>query len=160
MTSATTSEEPRKVKGSHKLLAGIALTLGVVMALTLLFSHQGLYQIYRFRSERLKLEQENARLEAENARLAHTIDRLHHDPEMIQDLIRRELNFVKKNEIIFQLPPGGPDKPAPSPATSTVAPPAAASPNTGAQSHTGKERFAWEALQGAPKKAVPGSALR
>jgi cell division protein FtsB len=155
MTSATTPEEPRKVKTSYKLLAGTALTLGVVMALMMLFSHRGLYQFYLFRSERLKLEQENTRLEAENARLARTIDRLQHDPEMIQDLIRRELNFVRKNEIIFQLPPGGQDKPAPSPDTS-----AAASPKTGTQSDPGKKRFAWEALEGAPKKAVPASSPR
>ena len=51
------------------------------MALVLLFSHRGFYQIYRFRQERLQLEQENARLAAENARLARTIDRLQHDPE-------------------------------------------------------------------------------
>jgi hypothetical protein len=30
---------------------------------------------------------------------------------MIQDLIRRELNFVKKNEIIIQLPTPEKDKP-------------------------------------------------
>jgi cell division protein FtsB len=154
MTSPTTPAETRKVKGSHKLIAGLALTMGAVMALMLLFSDRGLYHIYRFRQERLKLEQENVRLESENARLARTIDRLQHDPEMIQELIRRELNFVKKNDIIFQLPPGGRDKPAPAPATPTVAPPAAPSPQTGAKSDAGKKRFAWESLEGAPKKAV------
>jgi cell division protein FtsB len=153
-------EETRKVRSSHKLLAGIALTLGVVMALTLLFSHRGLYQIYRLRSDGLKLEQENIRLETENARLARTIDRLQHDPEMIQDLIRRELNFVRKNEIIFQLPPGGPEKPASSPATPTAAPPAAPAPQTGMQGGVEKKRFAWESLEGAPKKAVQSSSLR
>jgi hypothetical protein len=43
-------------------------------------------------------------LAEESARLARTIDRLRRDPEFIQDLIRRDLNFVKKNEIIIQLP--------------------------------------------------------
>ena len=160
MTSPTTPEETRKVKGSHRLLAGVALTLGVVLALGLLFSHRGLYQSYHFRQERVRLEQENARLAAENARLARTIDRLHHDPEMIQDLIRRELNFVKQNEIIFQLPPGGQDKPAPSPATPTAAPPAVASPKAGARSDPEKKRFAWESLEGAPHKAVQSPSPR
>ena len=82
------------------------------MVLVVLFSHRGLYQIYSFRHERLRLEQENTRLAAENARLARTIDRLQHDPVLIQDLIRQELNFVKKNEIIFQFPP---EKPAVAP---------------------------------------------
>jgi hypothetical protein len=61
--------------------------------------------MYSLGHERQRLEKENARLAAENARLARTIDRLQHDPVLIQDLIRQELNFVKKNEIIFQYPP-------------------------------------------------------
>ena len=71
-----------------------------------------MYKIYRLKQERARLERENARLAEENLRLARTIDRLHHDPEMIQDLIRRELNFVKKNEIIVQLPPEQEKEPA------------------------------------------------
>ncbi len=160
MTSTTTPETTGKVKGSHKLLAGVALTLGVVTALGLLFSHRGLYQIYRFRHERVKIEQENVRLAAENARLARTIDRLQHDPEMIQDLIRRELNFVKKNDVIFQLPPGGQEKPAPSPASPTVASPGAPVPKIGATNQAGKRKFAWESLEGAPKKAAQSPSPR
>jgi cell division protein FtsB len=109
MTSSRASVDTQRFGGGYKFLAGIALTTGVVMALVILFSHRGLYQNYRLRYERLRLEQENARLAAENARLARTIDRLHHDPVMIQDLIRQELNFVKKNEIIFQFPPDKPE---------------------------------------------------
>lgn len=109
MTSPSASVETQKVGGGYKLLGWIALPLGMIMLAVVLFSHRGLYQIYRFRHDRQRLEQENARLAAENARLARTIDRLQHDPVLIQDLIRQELNFVKKNEIIFQFPP---EKPA------------------------------------------------
>jgi cell division protein FtsB len=116
MTSPSAAAETQKFGGSYKFLGGIALTLGVVMVLVVLFSHRGLYQIYRFQHERVQLEQENARLAAENTRLARTIDRLQHDPILIQDLIRQELNFVKKNEIIFQFPP---EKPAVAPLDST-----------------------------------------
>jgi len=108
MTSPNASAETQKGGGGYKFLGWIALPLGVVMLLVVLFSHRGLYQTYRFRHERVGLEQENARLAAENARLARTIDRLQHDPVLIQDLIRQELNFVKKNEIIFQFPPEKP----------------------------------------------------
>jgi len=105
MTSPKALLDTQRFGGGYKLLAGILLAMGVVLALVILFSHRGVYQNYRLRHERLRLEQENARLAAENARLARTIDRLHHDPVLIQDLIRKELNFVKKDEIIFQFPP-------------------------------------------------------
>jgi len=108
MTSPGSSVETPKVGGSYKLLAGIALIVGISMVLVIVFSHRGFYNVLRFRQEWLRLEQDNIRLAAENDRLARTIDRLQHDPEYIQDRIRQELNFVKKNELIFQFPP---DKP-------------------------------------------------
>jgi cell division protein FtsB len=108
MTSPSTSVETQKVGGGYKLLAGIALIMGVSMVLVILFSQHGFYNVFRFRQEGLKLEQENIRLATENERLARSIDRLQHDPEYIQDQIRQELNFVKPNDIIFQFPPEKP----------------------------------------------------
>lgn len=105
MTSPESSVETPKVGGNYKLLAGIALVVGMSMVLVIMFSHRGFYHVFRFRQEWLRLEQDNVRLAAENDRLARTIDRLQHDPEYIQDRIRQELNFVKKNELIFQFPP-------------------------------------------------------
>jgi cell division protein FtsB len=108
MTSPNSSIETQQVGGGYKLLAGIALIMGVAMVLVILFSHHGFYNVFRFRQEGVRLEQENVRLAAENDRLARTIDRLQHDPEYIQDRIRQELNFVKNNELIFQFPPEKP----------------------------------------------------
>jgi cell division protein FtsB len=117
MTSPSPSVETQKFGGGHKLLVGIALTMVVGVVLVSLFSHRGLYQTYRLRQERLRLEQENSRLAAENERLARTIDRLQHDPVFIQDLIRKDLNYVKKNDIIFQFPPDKPKSGGNLPAT-------------------------------------------
>jgi cell division protein FtsB len=97
------SGEGSKIKRRAALLLG-SIVSGLAILFIVFLSHQGLYKIYCLKQERARLGRENARLAEENARLARTIDRLHHDPEMIQDLIRRELNFVKKNEIIVQLP--------------------------------------------------------
>jgi cell division protein FtsB len=149
MTSPTTPEETRRTITGNKLLAGLALSLAAVLVLVLIFSHRG-------QKDRGKIEQENARLAEENARLARTIDRLHNDPEMIQDLIRRELNFVKKNEVIFQLPPGQEQAP-PSPNAPVAAPSPGPPPKSGVERKDGKKRFAWEQLEGSPQKA-PGRA--
>ena len=151
MTSPTTPVEGAKVKGGRKLLAGVAVFLGVVLVAVVLFSHRGLYQIYRFGHERVRLDQENARLGEENDRLARTIDRLQHDPEMIQDLIRRELNFVKKNEIIFQLPPDRQSKPAEAPAPAGAASKAEPAAKPGGPPDAAQTAWTWESLEGAPK---------
>ena len=89
----------------------ISLVVGLVLVVLILFSHREIYQVYHLRQEKSRLDAEIHRLSEENLRLARTIDRLQHDPEMIEDLIRRELNFVKKNEIIIQLPSSEKDEP-------------------------------------------------
>ena len=104
MTSAAAPGGNGKAKFNTKSVAIATLGLVFVLVFLVFFSHRGLFKIYHLRQERNRLEAENHRLSEENARLARTIDRLHNDPQMIQDLIRRELNFVKKNEIIIQLP--------------------------------------------------------
>ncbi len=100
-------------RGRFNTRSVVMITLALVLVLFLLvfFSHRGIFQIYRLKQESTRLDEENQKLAEENARLARTIDRLRNDPEMIQDLIRRELNFVKKNEIIIQLPPKEEDTP-------------------------------------------------
>lgn len=94
-----------KARFTTRSVAIITLALALVLAFLVFFSHRGLYQIYALREEKTRLENENFKLAEENIRLARTIDRLYNDPEMIQDLIRRELTFVKKNEVIIQLTP-------------------------------------------------------
>ncbi len=154
MTSTTSPLEGSKARGNHKLLAGLGIFLGLALATLVLFSHRGLYQIYHSRHERQNLEQQNARLAEENARLARTIDRLQNDPEMIQELIRRELNFIKKNEIIFQLPPGRQSKPSTLPSPAEARPQNETLAKPAPKPEDGRKAWAWESLEGAPQ---PGS---
>lgn len=111
MTLTAKSKRGVRARLSTKWLTLTALAFGLVLVALLLFSHRDMYQIYRLRQEKSRLDAENHKLSEENLRVARTIDRLHNDPAMIQDLIRQELNFVKKNEIIIQLSPSERDKP-------------------------------------------------
>jgi cell division protein FtsB len=138
--------------GNYKLLGGIALIVGVCMVLVIMFSHRGFYNVLRFRQEWLRLEQDNVRLAAENDRLARTIDRLQHDPEYIQDRIRQELNFVKKNELIFQF---SPEKPGTAPqltAAGVGEKPPPARVQTIAERKAGTAKLASEPPEGSSKK--------
>ena len=102
--AATAPQGIGKTRFSTKTVAVITLGLVMVLFFLVFFSHRGIYQIYRLKQEKAHLDMENQKLFEDNARLARSIDRLHNDPEMIQDLIRRSLNYVKKNEIVIQLP--------------------------------------------------------
>jgi len=150
MTSPAAPLEAVSFKGSHRLLTGLVVILGGMILVMVFLSHRSLYQIYRSHQEQLRLDQENARLAEENARLARTIDRLQNDPEMIQDLIHQELNFVKKNEIIFQLPPGQ-RQPSASPSPPAGRPLAESPAEAGAPPEACKHPWSWDYLEGAPK---------
>ncbi len=113
----------RKISG--KVIIVTALFLGLVLGLLAflgfgLKSRPGLFRLYHLRQERDRLEQLNRRLKEENEKLARTIERLQGDREMIEDLIRRELNFVKENDLIFQMPQEKGPAVAPPPKSSTA----------------------------------------
>ena len=111
MTAGAAPGGISKARFNTKSAAVITLALVMVLVFLVFFSHRGIFQIYRLRQEKTRLDVENQRLAEENAKLARTVDRLHNDPDMIQDLIRKELNFVKKNEILIQFPSREEDKP-------------------------------------------------
>ncbi|MFZ2087660.1 MAG: septum formation initiator family protein [Desulfobaccales bacterium] len=126
------AKEPRGIGKHWFTRTGVKITLALTIVLIFLvfFSHRGLFQMYRLKQEKARLDAENQKLAEENLKLTRTIHRLHNDPEMIQDLIRKELNFVKGNEVIIQLPPREenlpvkaavlPDRPPPAPPQGTV----------------------------------------
>ncbi|WP_449244560.1 FtsB family cell division protein [Desulfobacca acetoxidans] len=93
-----------KISGGRLYWVLLAL-LGLALGATLLFGNKGLYHLYQLRQERERLFQANLSLKDENERLVKTIDRLQNDREFIEDTIRKELNFIKKNEVIYQLAP-------------------------------------------------------
>jgi cell division protein FtsB len=156
MTSPEPSVETPKAGGNYKLLAGIALIVGVSMVLVIMFSHRGFYQVLRFQQEWLRLEEDNLRLAAENDRLTRSIDRLQHDPEYIQDRIRQELNFVKKNELIFQFPP---DKPEPAPLP-TAAGAGLTPPPAGVQAIAERQAGSAKVVSGPPEGSSKKKAAR
>jgi cell division protein FtsB len=129
----------------------IALVFVTGVTLVITFGHRGLVQMYHLRQERLHLDQENAKLAAENDRLARTIDRLQHDPEFIQDRIRQELNFVKKNEIIFQLPPDQRPHHSAAPSEITGGMPVDEA-ETGKVETPGKDNWFWSLLEKGRRK--------
>jgi cell division protein FtsB len=94
----------KKMPGG-KLFWALLLLMTLSMAWLLLFGKKGLYHLYNLRQEREQLLQANFNFKDENERLVKVIDRLQNDREFIEDTIRKELNYIKKNEVIYQLEP-------------------------------------------------------
>jgi cell division protein FtsB len=94
----------KKIPGG-KFFWVLLLLLSFSMGSLLLFGKKGLFGLYKLRQEREQLLQTNVNLKDENERLVKIIDRLQNDQDFIEDTIRKELNFIKKNEVIYQLEP-------------------------------------------------------
>ncbi len=120
-----------KIPGG-KFFWAFLLLVAIGLGSWLIFGDKGLYHLYTLRRERDRLQQENLVLKDEIDRMVKMIDRLRNDQDYIEDTIRRDLRFIKKNEIIYQLAPevgSGPRVtqapalgPPPSPAAKTKPP--------------------------------------
>ena len=122
----------KKVPGG-KFFWVLLLFMTFCMGSLLLFGNKGLFRLYKLRQEREQLLQVNINLKDENERLVKIIDRLQNDQEFIEDTIRKELNFIKKNEVIYQLEPevGSGPKVTQAPALGPLPSPAARHKRTG-----------------------------
>ncbi len=67
----------------------------------LIFGKQGLYNLWNLKKKERIYKERVKRLNEENRRLMLEIERLKHDPEYIEGMIRRELKMVRKNEFII-----------------------------------------------------------
>lgn len=76
------------------LLIGIVAWLG--------FGEQGLIHLYRTEMERQAHTDKIRRLAEENQALLEEIDRLRTDIKYVELVVRRQLNLIKENEVIYR----------------------------------------------------------
>lgn len=76
------------------LLIGIVAWLG--------FGEQGLIHLYRTEMERQAHTDKIRRLAQENQALLEEIDRLRTDIKYVELVVRRQLNLIKENEVIYR----------------------------------------------------------
>ncbi len=89
----------------QKILLLFAILGLFSLLLFIMFSDNGLSDLFKLRSERDRLIQENMRLKRENLTLYRTIDRLKNDPAYIESIARRELGMIRKGEVILKPKP-------------------------------------------------------
>ena len=86
----------------QKILLLFAIMGLFSLLLFIMFSDNGLSDLFKLRSERERLIQENMRLKRENLTLYRTIDRLKNDHAYIESIARRELGMIRKGEVILK----------------------------------------------------------
>jgi len=87
----------------------IVFLLGLIVA-WLGFGEQGLIHLYRKDMERQAYLERIQRLTDENHSLQKEIRRLRTDMEYMEYVIRKELNLIKDNEIIYRFKKKSPEK--------------------------------------------------
>lgn len=80
----------------------IIFALLVIALLWVIFAPgSGLVTLINKRSEMKKLQEETTQIEHQIGELQKEIDRLHNDPEYLEEVARKDFGLLKKNEKVF-----------------------------------------------------------
>lgn len=77
------------------------LFLGLIIT-WLAFGERGFIHLYRMEKERQAYLEKIQKLENDNRKLMEQVKRLQNDEDYIETMARKELGFIKDNEIIFR----------------------------------------------------------
>ncbi|MGD8294282.1 MAG: septum formation initiator family protein [Desulfobacterales bacterium] len=84
----------------------IFISIGILMLAAVFFfiivSEHGLADLIYLKKERRKLVEKSQRLNQENLSIVIEIERLKHDPGYIENIARKELGMIGKNEVIIK----------------------------------------------------------
>jgi cell division protein FtsB len=86
-------------KGKIIISAGILIFLGFLFVIGL--SDRGAVDLYQLKLERDRLRQANIRLQQSNEAQYRMIERLKYDPEFVENIARRELGMIRKDEVVI-----------------------------------------------------------
>jgi cell division protein FtsB len=106
-------EAPVRSDSFRPVLGATVLLLFALLAMAALKSSRDLEAA---RTHERSLRNRIAATKAESERLRLRIDRLHHDPSMLEKLAREDLGMVRPTDVVIELPEDSdPHPPAPSP---------------------------------------------
>jgi len=86
----------------HKILLGIGIGVVFSLFLLIIFGNNAMLELNQLKEERDNIIERNKELALNNNSMYNEIKRLKDDPEYIENIARRELGMIKKNEIILQ----------------------------------------------------------
>ena len=84
------------------LISSICIAATIILFLVL-FSRGGIIKMKHLENELAQISDQNSKLYKENKSLRQEIMLLKNSPEYIEQLARKELGLIKKNELIYHL---------------------------------------------------------
>ena len=87
------------------ILLVLAIVTMCLMLLFIVFGENGLSDLYRLKKQKENLSQKNDELKKENISFYREIERLKHDPSYVEDVARKELGVIGKDEVIIKVKP-------------------------------------------------------
>lgn len=91
------------MSSKQKILLAFTIVGLFSLLLFIVIGENGLADLNVLKRERDSLLKDNAELTRENLSLCREIERLKYDPKYIENVARRELGMIGKDEIIFSL---------------------------------------------------------
>lgn len=86
-------------KGKIIIAAGMLIFLGFLIIIGL--GERGAIDLYQLRLKRDRLHQANLELQKENEASFRAIQRLKHDLDFMENVARRELGMIGKDEVVI-----------------------------------------------------------
>lgn len=82
----------------------ILLSLILICLSSLTLNERSVFRIIKFKKEFLDLKKSNQEMRQKNKKLFIDINRFNKDHTFQEDMIRKEMGMLKKNEVIIKLP--------------------------------------------------------
>ena len=90
------------MSGKESILITLTVLILCFLVLFILFSDKGFIDLNLLKNEKNKMIERTETLVLENRSLYREIERLKHDPKYIEDIARKELGVIGKNEVILK----------------------------------------------------------
>lgn len=87
-----------------RILIILLLILNSFMVYKLFWTSEGLFHLREIKQSYYDLEQRNQKLIEENKELSRQIMALRDDEEYIMESVRKEMRYVRENEVIYFFP--------------------------------------------------------
>jgi cell division protein FtsB len=91
------------MNSKKNILLAFAILVLLSLIMFIIFGENGLTDLNRLTTERDSLFKKNAELVQKNLSLHREIERLKNDPEYVENVARKELGVIGKDEVIFKV---------------------------------------------------------